>query len=95
MDLVAQRVDDDRAHGDRRDEVPVHHVDVDDLDPGLEHGGDLLAEPCEVGAEDRRRDRHMGSSMLSPQLWHVVVAVEDIRTIVECEPQFGHTERSS
>ena len=37
----------------------------------------------------------MGSSIESPQLWHVVVAVEDIRTIVECSPQFGHTERSS
>jgi hypothetical protein len=37
----------------------------------------------------------MGISIESPQLWQVVVAVEDIRTIVECSPQFGHTDRSS
>jgi hypothetical protein len=37
----------------------------------------------------------MGISIESPQLWQVTVAVEDIRTIVECSPQFGHTERSS
>jgi hypothetical protein len=37
----------------------------------------------------------MGSSMESPQLWQVTVAVDDIRTMVECSPQFGHTDRSS
>jgi len=37
----------------------------------------------------------MGSSIESPQAWHVVVAVDDMRTIVECSPQFGQTERSS
>jgi hypothetical protein len=37
----------------------------------------------------------MGRSIESPQALHWVVAVEDIRTIVECSPQFGHTERSS
>jgi hypothetical protein len=95
VDAVAQGVDDDRPHGDRRHEVAVHDVDVDDLRPGLEHRVDLLAEPREVGAEDRRGQRHMGSSIESPQLWHVVVAVDDIRTIVECSPQLGHTERSS
>jgi hypothetical protein len=33
--------------------------------------------------------------MLSPHAWHCVVAVDDIRTIVECSPQLGQTERSS
>jgi hypothetical protein len=33
--------------------------------------------------------------MESPQALHCVVALEDILTIVECSPQFGHTERSS
>ncbi len=31
----------------------------------------------------------------SPQLLHLRIAVVDIRTIVECSPQFGHTEVSS
>jgi len=33
--------------------------------------------------------------MESPQLLHFMIAVEDIRTIVECSPQLGHTEVSS
>jgi len=93
--MLRTGLDDDRAHGDRRHEVTVHDVDVDDLGAGGEDRADLLAEPCEVGAEDRRRDRHMGSSIESPQLWQVTVAVEDMRTMVECSPQLGQTERSS
>ena len=38
---------------------------------------------------------HMGISMLSPQLLHLRIAVEDMRTIVECSPQLGQTEVSS
>jgi hypothetical protein len=34
-------------------------------------------------------------SIESPQLLHFRIAVEDIRTIVECSPQLGHTEVSS
>jgi len=37
----------------------------------------------------------MGCNMLSPQLLHFMTAVEDMRTIVECSPQLGHTEVSS
>ena len=37
----------------------------------------------------------MGMSIESPQLLHLRIAVEDMRTIVECSPQFGHTEESS
>ena len=33
--------------------------------------------------------------MLSPQLLHLRIAVEDMRTIVECSPQLGQTEVSS
>jgi hypothetical protein len=33
--------------------------------------------------------------MEPPQWLHEVVAVLDMRTIVECSPQSGHTERSS
>jgi hypothetical protein len=37
----------------------------------------------------------MGSSIDPPQALQTVVAVEDIRTIVECSPQSGQTDRSS
>jgi hypothetical protein len=33
--------------------------------------------------------------MLAPQLLHDTIAVFDIRTIVECSPQSGHTDTSS
>jgi hypothetical protein len=33
--------------------------------------------------------------MLPPQLRQITFAVSDIRAIVECAPQFGHSERSS
>jgi hypothetical protein len=75
--------------------VPVHDVDVDEPRAGVEDLAHLLAEPCEVGAEDRWGDGHIGSSIESPQLWQVTVAVDDIRTMVECWPQLGHTERNS
>jgi hypothetical protein len=34
-------------------------------------------------------------SIEPPQWLHVSVAVLDMRTIVECSPQSGHTDRSS
>ena len=34
----------------------VHHVEVDEVGAGREHVPDLVAEPREVGREDRRRD---------------------------------------
>ena len=36
------------------DEVAVHHVDVNHFGPGLFGSRDLLAEPGEVGGENRR-----------------------------------------
>jgi hypothetical protein len=54
-DLTRERLDDGRAHAQRRHEVPVHDVDVDRARPGGKHGAHLLAEPREVGREDRRR----------------------------------------
>jgi hypothetical protein len=33
--------------------------------------------------------------MISPQWLHDTIAVLDIRTIVECSPQLGHTDTSS
>jgi len=33
--------------------------------------------------------------MLPPQLLHSMIAVEAMRTMVECSPQFGHTDVNS
>ena len=54
--LVGDRPRDERPDGDRRHEVAVHDVDVDHPGPGRHHLGDLVAEPGEVGREDRGRD---------------------------------------
>ena len=69
---------DQRPDRDRRDEVAVHHVEVDHPRAGVHHLVDLGAEPGEVGREDRRRDprrsaissRHPlahGRSLLAPR----------------------------
>ena len=39
--------------------------------------------------------RHMGWSIDALQWLHAYSAVSDMRTIVECSPQFGHTDISS
>ena len=99
--LARQRLDDRRAHAQRRHEVAVHHVDVDRARAGVQHGADLLAEAGEVGGQDRGRDarggaRHqIGWSIELRQWLQLYSAVLDIRTIVECSPQFGQTEASS
>ena len=100
VDLLGERLDDQRAHGDRRDEVAVHDVDVDDRRAGVEHVAHLLAQAGEVGGEDRGGDagrRPLISARASrPGSGRTgTCAVLDMRTIVECSPQFGHTERSS
>ncbi len=101
VDLRRQRLDDQRAHRQRRDEVPVHDVDVDRARARVHDLGDLLAEPGEVGGEDRRRDagrragHQIGCSIELRQWLQMYSAVLDIRTIVECSPQLGHTEASS
>jgi hypothetical protein len=65
---------------------------------------DLLAEAREVGGQDRRRDvplaqqltpLHTALSMLPLQWLQATIAVLDMRTIVECSPQFGQTDTSS
>lgn len=37
----------------------------------------------------------MGRSMSAPQAPHDMLEVADIRAIVECAPQSGHSERNS
>ena len=101
VDALGQRVDRERPHRDRRHEVAVHHVDVDHARPGVEHLADVLAQAREVGGQDRGGDagelggHQIGWSIELPQLLQAYRAVSDMRTIVECSPQFGHTELSS
>ena len=83
--LLGERRDDQRADRDRRDEMPVHHVDVDHPRARVEHLPHLLAQAAEVGRQDRRRDphpaqqlarrrAHIGCSIESPQLLHFMIA---------------------
>ena len=55
MHLVGDRADRDRPERDRRDEVAIHDVHVNDPGAGGEHLGDVGAEPGEIGGEDRGR----------------------------------------
>ena len=41
---------------DVRDEVPVHHVDVNQIGAATFGRGDVASERCEVGGENRRRN---------------------------------------
>jgi hypothetical protein len=77
--------------------VAVHDVHVHDVRPGGHDLLHLVAKAAEVGGQDRGGDApgHTSTSIDPPQWLHVVVAVLDMRTIVECSPQSGHTERSS
>ena len=94
---VAQRRHGLRAHRQRRDEVAVHDVDVDDLGAGVDDRLHLLAQAAEVGGQDRGGDAapHISTSIEPSQWLQVRMAVLDMRTMVECSPQSGHTERSS
>lgn len=47
------------------------------------------------GVPHARRARYTWTSIVDPQWLQASVAVFDIRTIVECSPQFGHTDRNS
>jgi hypothetical protein len=46
--LVGDRRDDEWADRDRRNEMAVHHVDVNQASAGGHHLGDLLAQAREV-----------------------------------------------
>ena len=102
---LAQRGDDHRAEGDRRDEVAVHDVAVDDAAARVHDLAHLGGEIGEVGRQDRRRDMTFGeygqgASQISRSIEaeHALqdrIAVFDMRTIVECSPQSGHSEHSS
>jgi hypothetical protein len=48
-----QRLDDRRADRNVRHEVPVHHVDMDPVGAGRLDRAHFLAEPREIGRQDR------------------------------------------
>ena len=101
VNLLGQRRDDRRPHAQRRHEVTVHHIDVDRPGARVEHLPDLGPEAREVRRQDggghaRRSAGHqIGWSIELRQWLQAYRAVLDIRTIVECSPQFGHTDASS
>ena len=43
--------------------MAVHHVEMDPVGAGLIDRAHLLAEPCEIGGQDRRGDRAAGASI--------------------------------
>jgi hypothetical protein len=95
---VAQGGDHERPERDRRDEVPVHDVDVDHAGARVDDEADLVAELREIGREDRGGDAdlaHIGCNIEESQWTQRMIAVLDMRTIVECSPHCGHTETSS
>ncbi len=54
---LRERLEDDRPDREIRDEPPVHHVEVDEVRAGGLARGDGLAEPREIGREDRGGER--------------------------------------
>ena len=59
------RAHDRRADRDVRDEVAVHHVDVNEVGAAALGGRDVAAERGEVGGENRGRDQHVGGATRS------------------------------
>ena len=49
-----------RADREVGDEMAVHHVDMDPVGAGLVDRAHFLAEPGEIGGEDRRGDERAG-----------------------------------
>ncbi len=62
---AAQGLDHGRAHAQRRDEVAVHHVDVDHRRAGVDDLAHQLPEATEVGGEDARSDAGRGHARSS------------------------------
>ena len=52
LGVRAQRLHDRGSDSDVRDEMPVHHVDMNPVGAGGVDGAHLLAEPGEVGGEN-------------------------------------------
>ena len=66
VDRRGDRAEDDRPDRDRRDEMPVAAVEVEDPATTREQCLDLLTEPVEVGRVERRRDLDVVADPLVP-----------------------------
>ncbi len=55
-----QRLHDVRPDGNIGHIMPVHHVDMDPVAARFINCADFLAQPREIGGEDRRRDQWVG-----------------------------------
>ena len=53
---VAHRLDDRRSEGNVGHIVPVHHVEMDPVGTGFDHGLDFVAEAGEIGRQHRGCD---------------------------------------
>ena len=53
---AGQRFTHHRPEGEVRDEVVVHHVEVDEIRSRPSDRAHLVAEACEIGGEEGRRD---------------------------------------
>ena len=65
---AAQGLHDIRPDGDIGHEMPVHHIDMDDIRPGSDNGADFFAEFGKIGGEDRRSD-FQRAHLFIPELW--------------------------
>ena len=83
---MAQGLAGARSHGQRRDEVAVHDVEVQDARAGRDDLLGLLAQAAEVRGQHGWGDAaHQTARSMDPPQWlQTVVAVLDMRTIVEC-----------
>ena len=73
VDHRRDRLEHDRPHRDRLDEVPVADVEVEDAHVGAQENVDLLAELREVRPVERRLDLD-GADPLLPGHGRILVA---------------------
>ena len=59
VDVVGERRDNLVTKGDDRNEVPVHHVNVERACTRVHQVADLCAERAKIGRQDRRADLHL------------------------------------
>jgi len=90
----AEQDRDDQREYDQAD-LPQDEADERDGQDDHEQAPAQVRHPDEPAGPPRRGVHQMGWSIEAPQALHSNVAWEDIRTIVECSPQFAHTEVSS
>ena len=66
VDERCDRLEHDRPHRDRLDEVAVTDIEMEDARPGTQEHLDLLADDREVGCIERRLDLGSTSPRIDP-----------------------------